>query len=351
MSTTTSVIAAARALDQFYTNRHVAAKCIQFVNEYLLAEKLAADLWLEPAAGNGSFLNQLPQPRFGIDLDPKAHNIQHGDFLQWTPAPRAGSIITIGNPPFGRNASLALRFVNHAADFADVVAFILPRTFEKPNFQRKIDRRLWLEASLPLDPDSFTLAGQPRAVPCVFQIWRRRSNERRTDIRTPLTHPDFRFAQSLDDAHFAFRRNGGLAGTCPTDKKSRSAASNYFICDTSPDGRVMARLTAIDWRPIRERTAGIPSIGKGELVAAYSEALRQEQQAKPAAGQTTTTPPPAATGAVARARAVAKTRSHAAAAARTQAVSANNPRRSIYGPSRRSPARQNNDVYRARRIA
>ena len=34
-------------------------------------------------------------------------------------------------PPFGKVSSLAIRFFNKCAQFSDVIAFIIPRTFNK----------------------------------------------------------------------------------------------------------------------------------------------------------------------------------------------------------------------------
>ena len=46
---------------------------------------------------------------------------------------KKGKYIVIGNPPFGLRGNLALRFMNHSYDFADVIAFILPRIYNKVN--------------------------------------------------------------------------------------------------------------------------------------------------------------------------------------------------------------------------
>ena len=45
----------------------------------------------------------------------------------------------LGNPPFGKNCSLAIKFFNKAAEFADLIAFIIPRTFKRISIQNKLN--------------------------------------------------------------------------------------------------------------------------------------------------------------------------------------------------------------------
>ena len=111
--------------DQFYTNENVAKSCIQriislmpFTNDYL---------WVEPSAGNGSFLHNVPSTfeTIGLDLDPNANDIQKQDYLKWV-SPVDKDIIVFGNPPFGRQSSLAKAFIAKSCRFAKIIAFILP---------------------------------------------------------------------------------------------------------------------------------------------------------------------------------------------------------------------------------
>ena len=80
--------------DQFYTSITVAKKCIEFVISHLhnnmstsLALPLSSYLWIEPSAGNGAFLHNIPETydKIGIDIDPRAANILKQDFLTWMP--------------------------------------------------------------------------------------------------------------------------------------------------------------------------------------------------------------------------------------------------------------------------
>ena len=235
----------------------------------LLAERCPAkwDLWIEPSAGAGAFFDLMPEPKIGLDIEPSPRpDIVQADFLEWTPPFEAERIIVVGNPPFGKNASLAVKFFNHAASFADAVAMIHPRTFQKESTARRLNRFFHLEAELLLPRDSFTLDGAPYAVPCVFQIWLKRSSAR-SMTPPPLTHPDFRFAKP-NEADFAIQRVGANAGRVKFNPRALSPTSHYFIAANAPGvAEVMRR---IDWREAAARTAGNPSLAKSEVVMLYS---------------------------------------------------------------------------------
>ncbi len=258
-----------RRRDCFYTNRSAAKRCMA-----LLAERcpMKWDLWIEPSAGAGAFFDLMPEPKIGLDIEPPPRpDIIQADFLEWSPPVEAGRIIVVGNPPFGKNASLAVKFFNHAASFADAVAMIHPRTFQKESTARRLNRFFHLEAELLLPRDSFTLDGAPYAVPCVFQIWLKRPSAR-SMTPPPLTHPDFRFAKP-GEADFAIQRVGANAGRVKFNPRSLSPTSHYFIAANAPGvAEVMRR---IDWREAAARTAGNPSLAKSEVVMLYSRHQRR----------------------------------------------------------------------------
>ena len=264
--------AGARALDQFYTHPAVARDCVARLLAVIGDQE--GTVFIEPAAGAGSFLDALPEPRVGLDIAPARADIARADFLRWWPSLPAARYVVVSNFPFGKNASLAVKFVNHAAQFAEVVASILPRTFEKATIQRRVDAGLSLVSETPLSADSFTYCGEPYAVPVVFQIWQR-SAVPRLHAAPPTTHPDFAFLRGPDNADFAFQRVGVRAGRVSVEGLARAAQSHYFIAVCNRARDVAAILASIDWSGVKHRTAGNPSIGKAELVAAYQARLAQ----------------------------------------------------------------------------
>lgn len=273
-------MSSSRELDQFYTSPVAAALCWDALCRGV---RFGPDaLFLEPAAGTGAFFSLLPADRrLGLDLDPKCDGVAKADFLEFELDPSLGKpIVTVGNPPFGRNANLAVRFFNHAARFSQVIAFVVPRTFEKASIQRRLDAHFHLlPDSFDLPKNSFEFQGKVRDLPCCFQVWERRSIPREATDE-PLTHPDFSFVKR-EHAHFAVRRVGRLAGTVLLDFDGYANTSHYFL--RAAPGRVpqaiAQTLRGIDWSDIKAHNAGVPCIGKRELVREYDRALRSSSPA------------------------------------------------------------------------
>lgn len=213
--------------DQFYTSELVAKSCIDtilallpFTNRYT---------WVEPSAGNGSFLHNIPASfeKVGIDLEPKANDIIQQDYLQWVP-PSNKEIIVFGNPPFGRQSSLAKAFIAKSCEFAKVIAFILPKSFTKPSMFNSFDLKFHLLHSVELEKNSFVLNGSKYDVPCVFQIWQKTDVDR--TVEEKVKPNGFEFVKPNEIYHIAFRRVGGLAGKCyKNDGTNFSVQSHYFI--------------------------------------------------------------------------------------------------------------------------
>lgn len=275
----------ARQLDQFYTDRALAGDLSRAIVARLLERGIDAATcrFLEPAGGEGAFVdaivNEVPGVRVeGCDIDPKHDLLARGDFMSLYQTPQTARWVVYGNPPFGKNATLAVRFFNHAARFADTIAFIVPRTFEKASLKNRLDKKFELALEIAIDPRSFHFNGEKVAVPCVFQIWERLPGDVvREKITTSTSHPDFRFQKTPGGAAFAFQRVGVQAGrTKSLDAKHLSPPSHYFIVpNEGVDAEAVRQaLDSIDWAPIKHRTAGNPSISKGELVEAYDKSKR-----------------------------------------------------------------------------
>lgn len=265
--------------DQFYTCRATASLCVEKLLDLPLAQEPNA-WFLEPSAGAGAFLQLLPpERRLGLDIEPRHEEIVEQDFLDYDYDRQLGRgpVIVVGNPPFGRNSSLAMKFVNKAATFADVVAFILPKTFQKDSTVRRLDSHLHLVEEHELPPMSFIFEGKPWDVPCVFQIWERKL-EPRIDPERLCTHPDFAFVKR-SSADFAVRRVGRSAGIVLREFADYSKFNHHFVKAENPE-QVIAVLNSIDWSEVRQQTAGVPCVGKEELVRRYVEKLKKQNQAE-----------------------------------------------------------------------
>jgi hypothetical protein len=160
--------------DQFFTSEKMSVYCFNVLKDKLKELSVNEEdyLFLEPSAGNGSFYKILPEDkRIGLDIEPKLDGIVKQDFLSWTP--NSNKLICVGNPPFGLRGNLALRFINHAANFCDFVAFILPPLFDSDGKGSCMGRveNLNLIHSEKINTEFYYPNGDKIKINVVFQIW------------------------------------------------------------------------------------------------------------------------------------------------------------------------------------
>lgn len=217
-------------IDKYYTSTSTVQLCINLFNAKVLPGN--DDLIIEPSAGNGSFIEPIKQltcnHRF-YDIQPEHEDIIQQDFLLLHPHYSDlvfNKIHVLGNPPFGHRCSIAIKFIKKASQFADTISFILPRSFKKEYYKKSVplNFHLILEVDLPIK--SFLVNDEAYDVPCVFQIWEKRSTCRHVPKLTPI---GFEFVEKNDNPHISFRRKGwkdvGLIEKQLSDKES----SSYYI--------------------------------------------------------------------------------------------------------------------------
>jgi hypothetical protein len=268
-------------LDKFYTIPSISEKCINTVSSYY--DWSIWGLVIEPSAGNGSFLTAIPtEKKLGIDISPEHDDIMTQDFLTYTPPP--GKILVIGNPPFGRVSSLAIQFFQHAAKWADVIAFIIPRTFRRVSVQNKLHLNFHLvhDEEIPVSPCSFS---PPMMVKCCFQIWEKR-HTKRSIVELSTTHEDWEFVgfgpndekgqPTPPEADFAIRAYGGTCGDIvETGLELLRPKSWHWIKSKININTLIERFKTLDYS-ISFDTARQNSIGRGDLVRLYSEAYSKK---------------------------------------------------------------------------
>jgi hypothetical protein len=266
--------------DQFYTKEGIAKKCLDKLSEYVNLNLF--DTIIEPSSGSGSFFNLLPvDKRIGIDLEPKCEGIIRMDYLDFEPLPNKKIIVT-GNPPFGVMCKSAVLFFNHSAKFADIIAFIIPRTFKRISVQNRLslDFELIFNEDLPTTPCCFT---PKMGAKCCFQIWQR-TLQPRQKIRQESTHPDFEFLQwgPLDskkqptpnmDADFAMRAYGSNCGKLYTENLISLRPKSYHWIKAGIDIDLLKnRFRALDYS-ISKDTCRQDSIGRKELIHLYKSSF------------------------------------------------------------------------------
>lgn len=270
-------------LDKFYTIPSIVDKCLNSLGEFYQLENF--DLVIEPSAGNGSFLHKLPESnRIGIDILPEHEEIIQKDFFDYTP-PHTNNILVIGNPPFGKVSSLAIKFFNHAAKWSSVIAFIIPRTFRRISVQNKLDKNFHLvfDQEIPMSPCSFS---PTMMVKCCFQIWEKSSNKRET-INLPKSHEDWKFLSfgptdengqptPPEGADFAIRAYGGKCGEIKSkDLEILRPKSWHWIKSNINKEILMERFSNLDYSN-SQNTARQNSMGRSELVVLYTDHLNQQ---------------------------------------------------------------------------
>ena len=258
--------------DQFYTDVSVARTCIQRIIDTIPG--VADYLWIEPSAGNGAFLHNLPSAytKIGLDLEPAAEGIDKQDYLTWAPIATDKDIIVFGNPPFGRQSSLAKAFIAKSCQFAKVIAFILPKSFTKPSMFNAFNPKFHLSLSVELEKDSFVINGAKYDVPCVFQIWEKKATDRPVDEK--VEPEGFKYVKSDEHYHIAFRRVGGLAGKCyKNDGTAFSVQSHYFIeFDVDEIDEIMEKINEYIFP---SNTVGPRSLSKSEVNAVINDIIRE----------------------------------------------------------------------------
>lgn len=258
--------------DQFYTKDSVAKDCIGLILSTI--PESSEYVWIEPSAGSGAFYNQLPSvfAKIGLDIEPKSPSIIECDYLEWDfPTNTKQQVIVFGNPPFGRQSSLAKAFIKKSCLFADVVAFILPRSFTKPSMITCFDLKFHCVSSSDLGQDSFLLNGNDYDVPCVFQIWQKRSEIRQVEVKVEAK--GFTYVDN-SNYHLAVRRVGVNAGKCYYNNSvtNYSPSSHYFLILENKKN-IDCVYTLVNDHTFPSNTVGPRSLSKTEINTVINEIL------------------------------------------------------------------------------
>src|SRR4030067_1504602 len=200
--------------DQYYTRPEVARDVITtIIKEIGSFDRY--DYFVEPSAGMGALYYLLPDgKRLGIEIDSvrnffvasggngtraldgtkkdlfssvlgtgsldgtkkdqKRKEFVNADFLEITDSEfdtyighDPENVVVVGNPPFGKNCSLAIAFINRCAYFSHTICMILPATFNKMSIQKQINLNFHLAFTKDLEEDSFIFEGSVKNVPSV----------------------------------------------------------------------------------------------------------------------------------------------------------------------------------------
>tara|TARA_B110000003_G_C16592408_1_gene512351 strand:- start:333 stop:1361 length:1029 start_codon:yes stop_codon:yes gene_type:complete len=263
-------------IDKFYTSPLIVNNCMDIIKKTIDIRE--NDLCIEPSAGNGSFINAIKQlfKKYKFyDLKPENNEIIQKDYLEFDyktikKNPK-NQIHIIGNPPFGRQSSLAIKFVKKSCEYCDSISFILPKSFKKESLKKHYPLQFHLKYEYDLPQNSFIVDGKEYDVPCVFQIWVKQNN-----FRTPPTiriPNKYNFVKKNEDNDISFRRVGVNAGYIDRETQTKSIQSHYFIkFDKELTDELFEKLSNIVYN-CKHNTCGPKSISKQELIEEFNKII------------------------------------------------------------------------------
>jgi len=262
-------------IDKYYTKDSAVDLCLNHVKTHIQIN--VDDLIIEPSAGNGSFINgikSLTSNYTFYDLEPEHGEIVKQDYLLYDYASVTGvfgKIHVIGNPPFGRQSSTAIKFIKKSCEFCDSISFILPKSFKKDSLKKTFPLNFHLVFEIDLPEKSFLVDGNEYNVETVFQIWEKRTTNRA--VTEKLEPVNFMFVGKTEDPDISFRRVGVNAGTIDTKMDEKSVQSHYFIKFTNGKSITdnINKLSTITYD--FNNTVGPKSISKQELLKEFNKVL------------------------------------------------------------------------------
>jgi hypothetical protein len=260
-------------IDKFYTNSDVAKECLDHILQHIQIH-LTNDLIIEPSAGSGSFipeiLQQCQNTQF-YDVEPDHALIKKADYLLLDCNSFTNTyekIHVIGNPPFGRQSSLAIQFIKKSALFADTISFILPKSFKKDSMQKHFPPNFHLAFQADLKDNSFLQDGKSIDVPCVFQIWQKREEERQLVAKLDADPNIFQFVKQDETPDISFRRVGVNAGTIDDKELDKKSFQSHYFIKFGPaitnKKKFIEKMRQIEY--LHDNTVGPKSIGKQEII-------------------------------------------------------------------------------------
>jgi len=261
--------------DKYYTNNSIVDLCYNSIKKHTNIN-IDDDIVIEPSAGNGAFIDKIKllcnNYKF-YDILPDNNVIVKQDYLNLdvNQFKNFSNKHIIGNPPFGRQSTFAIKFIKKSCKFADTISFILPKSFKKDSLKKHFPLNFHLIHEQNLPENSFNVNGEIHNVPCIFQIWLKKSEKRlKPEKPDPI---NFKFVKKTDSPDISFRRVGVYAGKIDKSIEEKSIQSHYFIKFDIPfNDEIFQKLQKINF-DCRNNTVGPKSISKPELIKKYNPIL------------------------------------------------------------------------------
>lgn len=251
-------------LEQYYTPTDLAQELV------LELKQLLADFedknFLEPAGGTGSFIAALRSHGAAkiqsVDTHPMHPAVQKMDFLSFQT--KQQHLVTVSNPPFGRNNALSIPFFNHAAQFSSHIAFLVPRSWRKWSVQNRLHANFHLIHDRDVNLIYVNSRGEPLAksneLRTCFQVW-----EKRIDLRPKVVVPDNGFLQKVSpaEADVAMKVFGYGCGQVLEDFPRVANTTLMFL--SLSEGITASLLRKLDFDRFRNNTAYTQALSFQEI--------------------------------------------------------------------------------------
>jgi predicted RNA methylase len=258
--------------EQYYTPKPLALELVAQIEKVL--GPLEGKTVLEPAGGTGAFIEAVQAAGvtqvISFDIEPLHELVSVGDFLEQEI--NESNLITISNPPFGRNNSLSIPFFNHAAKVSDAICFIVPRSWRKWSVINRLDLGFVLALDLDLeidyvDADGLPLSSKTHLATC-FQIWKK-ANNRRQIIR--VTDKKIIEKVSPDQADVSLTIFGYGCGKVKTKFEPVANTTQMFLKLNHP--QALAALERVDYSKFYKNTAYTEALALQEINYLLNEAI------------------------------------------------------------------------------
>ena len=258
-------------IDKFYTKTNIVELCIEYIKQNIDFD-FQNDIIVEPSAGNGAwikYIKELCNNYKFYDLYPEHDEIQKQDYLKldYKQFEQYNKKWVIGNCPYGRQSTLLIKFIKYSCLYCDGFAFIVPKSFKKDSYKKKIPLQFHLQCEIDLPENSFINNQTEFDVPCIFQIWIKQDQKRiLPQIQTPK---NFKFVKKHQNHDISFRRIGVYAGSIDTNTQEKSIQSHYFIKFNDFNEQIYQKLKNIHFNTA-DNTVGPKSISKPELIKEFN---------------------------------------------------------------------------------
>lgn len=250
--------------EQYYTPKSLARELVAQIEKVL--GPLAGRTILEPAGGTGAFIEAVLDAGvskvISFDIEPLHQLVTAGNFLEQEI--KETNLITVSNPPFGRNNSLSIPFFNHATPVSDAICFIVPRSWRKWSVTNRLDLGFELAFDLDIeidyvDAEGFPLSNKSHLATC-FQIWKK-ANTPRGLVR--VTDRGIVEKVSPDQADVSLTIFGYGCGKVKTQFEPIANTTQMFLKLHHP--RALAALESVDYSKFFKNTAYTEALSLQEI--------------------------------------------------------------------------------------